>query len=162
MADGGADLSGFLEAAGRSLADAQRQLVGSDAGADGTPTMAISEVEIDVKATLEGEAGQVQLQPISSSDARAGAIQPELLSSLRVRFVALPDFGAGTPPVQPGRNLEDAIGEARKRDDVRGLEEALGDLEFDATFVPETGSWLVRVMDSEGRVMRDVVIPDAE
>jgi len=111
MADGGAELSGFLEAAGRSLGDAQRRLVVGEAAAAGEPTMAISEVEIDVKATLGGGPERVELEPVSRSDAQAGTVHPDLLSSLRVRFVALPDFGEA-PPAE-AREDEEAPGPGR-------------------------------------------------
>jgi hypothetical protein len=101
-AAGGAELSGFLEAAGRSLGEAQSQLLqgapGAEGAADagGAAAVAISDIEIEVKATIGKNGEQLELQPVSSKDARRGTIDPNLLSSLRVRFVALPDFGAST------------------------------------------------------------------
>jgi hypothetical protein len=100
-AEGGAELSGFLAAAGRSLGEAQNELLkgapdAEGATAGGAPAVAISDVEIEVKATIGNNGEQLELQPVSSKDARGGTIDPNALSSLRVRFVALPDFGAGT------------------------------------------------------------------
>ena len=65
MAENGADLKGFLEAAGRSLADAQGALAGDVA--DIPAAVAISEAELEVKATMEGAQGSVVLQPVTQA-----------------------------------------------------------------------------------------------
>jgi len=164
MGNGEAELGGFLEAAGRSLGDAQRQLTGAEADPTVPTTMAISEVALEVKATLEqAPSGAVALRPVSSDDARAGGIAPELLSTVRVRYVAVADeTGGGAQAPRPARSEAAAIEEVRRRDDVAALDLILGGLEFDATFVPEAGRWLVQASDDQGRVVREVVVSDSE
>ena len=115
MSGGEAPLGAFLEATGRSLGDAQRQL-GDGKDTAGIPTtMAIDEVELEVKATLEGAGDdEVALRPVSSEEARAGAIAPELLSTLRVRYVAVADDVSEVPSVPPRRTPEEVIDEVRE------------------------------------------------
>jgi hypothetical protein len=159
---GEAPLGGFLEAAGRSLGDAQRRLA-EGAEAAGLPTaIAIDEVELEVKATLEGSGEEVALRPVSSEEARAGAIAPAMLSTLRVRYVATAEDAAAAPSGRPRRTAEEVIDAAREREDVAALEEALGRLELEAAFIPDAGSWLVRATDPEGRVVRELVVPDGK
>jgi hypothetical protein len=97
MAGGETELSGFLEAAGRSLGEAQRELTGGGDAVSGVPmTIAISELELEVKATLEQtESGPLGLRPVSSSEAREAGISPEALSTVRVRYVPI------VPPASP-------------------------------------------------------------
>lgn len=163
MESGEADLGGLLEAAGRSLEDAQQQL-GAAEGVPGISTaMAISEVELELKITLEKVAKEIVLRPVSSSDAEGGKINVGLASTLRVRYVAVADeIGTvGAAPRQPERTADAVIEEARKRQDVAPLDEAVQGLRFQATFVPEAGSWLVQAIDRDDRVVREVVVPDA-
>jgi hypothetical protein len=49
----------------------------------------------------------------------------------------------------------------REREDVVALGEIFGDLDFDPVFVPESRDWLVRVADSQGRIVRKIVVPDS-
>lgn len=96
MAGEGAELSGFLQAAGNSLGAAQRRLAG-EGSAGFSDAMAISEVELEVKATLDQGEEQLELRPIYSREARSGEIAPELVSTVRVRYVALPAAPAQPP-----------------------------------------------------------------
>ncbi|HEX5593812.1 MAG TPA: hypothetical protein VFX35_10740 [Solirubrobacterales bacterium] len=84
-----ANLREFIEAAGRSLSKAQRLLLEQEPPA-GETVMAVSEVELEIKATLEGTGDDMQLMPVSRKDASADALAHEALSTLRVRYVALP------------------------------------------------------------------------
>lgn len=95
-----AKLSEFIEAAGRSLSKAQRILLEEETPA-GETVMAVSEVELEIKATLEGTGDDMQVMPISRKDAVAGALAEEALSTLRVRYVALPSE-APPPPSRTG------------------------------------------------------------
>lgn len=160
MAGDGAELSGFLHAAGRSLSDAQRQLTGDEAGVGVATAMAISEVEIEVKATLDQTEDEMELCPVSSQEARNGGVDPHLVSTLRVRYVAVPG-GGSSPPDQPRRHAAEVIAAVRERDDVVALAEILGELEFDAAFLPETREWLVRVTESGGRTVREIAVADS-
>lgn len=163
MDSGEADLGGFLEAAGRSLEEAQRQL-GPGEGDSGIPgAMAIAEVELEAKVTLEEVDKKVALRPISSEAAQAGVTNPDLVSTVRVRYVAVAgetEAGAAGAP-QPQRSADEVIDEVRSREDVAPLEDAVEGLEFDATFVPETGDWLVRALGPDDRVVREVLVSDA-
>lgn len=162
MAGESAELSGFLRAAGSSLGDAQRRLVGGAAGLDFSDAMAISEVELEVKATLDQGAEQLELRPVSSQEARSGEIAPDLISTLRVRYVALPAAAAAEGHAGAERDAPEVIAAVRERDDVVALAEILGDLEFDAVFVPQSREWLVRVTESGGRTVRKIVVADSD
>lgn len=159
MADDGADLTGFFEAAGRSLADAQGGLPGEISQIPSV--VAIAEAELEVKATIERTAtGGVALQPVSSSDARQADISPGLLSTVRVRYVTTTEDTLVGPADGPTRTADKVIEEVRRREDVKVLGTILGGLTFDATFVPPTKRWLVTAKDPEDRLVREIVVPD--
>lgn len=160
MTGEGAGLSGFLKAAGSSLGDAQRQLTAGEEGGDFSEAMAISEVEIEVKATLDQGVEEMELRPVSSQEARSGEIAPDLVSTLRVRYVALPGAGSA-PQAAAGPRAAEVVDAVREREDVVALGEIFGDLDFDPVFVPESRDWLVRVADSQGRIVRKIVVPDS-
>jgi len=154
----GADLTGFLEAAGRSLADAQGALAGEVV--DIPTAVAISEAELEVKATVDrGPAGLV-VEPVSTEAVLRGGITPGMLSTLRIRYVAVTEDTL-TAPSRPVRAPDTVIGEVRKREDVIALDTILGGLRYEAVFVPVTGRWLVTARDPEERLVREVVVPDA-
>ena len=160
MTDGtqeGADLRGFLEAAGRSFNDAQGTLIGDILPQP--PALAISEAELEVKAAMgQNGGGTLAFQPLSAADVRSGGISPGLVSSVRVRFVAT----AGEPPsvVAPTRSTEDVIATVRQREDVVVLNNILGGLDIQPVFVAESQRWLVTAIDGQGRIVREVVVPD--
>jgi hypothetical protein len=159
VAEGGADLGGFLEAAGRSLADAQGGLAGKGLGIPGA--VAIAEAELEIKATVEGAAtGELALQPVSGKDIREADISPGVLSTVRIRYVAVADDTLVAPAEEPSRTADTVIGEVRRRKDVAAIAKILGGLEFDAAFVPATKRWLVTARDQQARVVREVVVPD--
>ena len=160
MAENGADLKGFLEAAGRSLADAQGALAGDVA--DIPTAVAIAEAELEVKATMEGAPGAVVLQPVTSQDARQGAITPGMLSTVRIRYVAVTEDTLVAPSEQPTRSAETVIKEVSAREDVAVLDKILGGLTYEAVFVPGTQRWLVTAKDPEQHLVREVVVPDVK
>ena len=160
MAASEADLTGFLEAAGRSLADAQGALAGELV--DIPSAVAISEAELEVKATVDRSAGVVVLQPITSQDARQGAITPGMLSTVRIRYVAVSEDTLAAPSQQPTRPPDKVIDDVRTREDVVALDKILGGLTYEAVFVPATQRWLVTASDSEARLVREVVVPDVK
>lgn len=159
MVESGADLTGFLEAAGRSLADAQGALSGELV--DLPTAVAISEAELEVKATVDRSAAGVVLQPISTAAMLKGGITPGVLSTLRIRYVAVTEDTVAPPSQRPSRDAGSVIGEVQKRDDVVALDEILGGLRFEAVFVPARRRWLVTARDPEARLVREVVVPDA-
>jgi hypothetical protein len=158
VADEGADLRGFLEAAGRSLADAQGTLGGDVA--DIPAAIAISEAELEVKAAIGRRDGAVVLQPVTIEDARQGAIPVGVLSTVRIRYVAVAEDTLAAPSRRPTRTAEEVVREVRARDDVARLDKILGGLVYDPVFVPETQRWLVTAKDPEDRVVRQVVVAD--
>jgi len=163
MADGETQLESFLGAAGRSLNEAQRQLTGS-AQSLGEPTaMAITEVDLEVKVTFESsERDEVTLRPITISEVRSEEVKAEVVSTLRVRYIAVPEEEPSNSLELSARSEEDVIQEVRQREDVSSLEHILGGLEFNAVFVPATRSWVVKATDRRHRVVREVTVPDAE
>lgn len=161
MAEGEADLTGFLEAAGRSLADAQGALAGELV--DVPSAVAISEAELEVKATMDrGAGGVVVLQPVTSQDARQGAITPGMLSTVRIRYVAVTEDTLIAPSQRPARTPATVIDDIRKREDVVALDKILGGLTYEAVFVGPSQRWLVTARDPEGRAVREVVVPDVK
>jgi len=154
-----ADLTGFLEAAGRSLADAQGALAGEVV--DVPTAVAISEAELEVRATLQrGAEGAIALQPISSADVAKGGIEPGLLSTVRIRYVAVAEDTVVAPSARPVKTADDVIAEVKGRPDVAKLDEILGGLTFDTVFVPVSRRWLVTAKDPQDRLVREVVVPD--
>ena len=161
MAEANADLGGFLEAAGRSLVDAQGSLAGDLV--DIPPAVAISEAELELKAAVVRRAdGAVALETISTQDMRSGAITPGMLSTVRVQYVAV---GADTlvpASQQPTQTPDKVIDGVRGREDVAVLDKILGGLRFEATYVPVRQSWLVTAVDADERLVREVVVPDGK
>ncbi|MGH2995128.1 MAG: hypothetical protein ACRDN6_12450 [Gaiellaceae bacterium] len=158
-AEPGADLTGFVEAAGRSLADAQGALAGELV--DVPTAVAISEAELEVKATVGNAAGGgVLLQPVSSETARQGGITPGLLSTIRIRYVAVVEDTLVPPSERPTRTPDKVIDDVKGREDVAALDKILGGLAYEATFVPHTRRWLVTARDSDARLVREVVVAD--
>jgi hypothetical protein len=153
-----ADLGGFLEAAGKSLADAQGALAGELV--DLPPSVAIAEAELEVKAAVQRRAdGTVVVETISTQDMRSGAITPGLLSTIRIQYVAVAADTLLPPSQQPSRTPKDVIDEVRGRDDVAAIDKILGGLTFEAIPVPGR-RWLVTARDAEQRLVREVLLKD--
>lgn len=150
------ELGQFLQAAGRSLGDAQGGLVD---GAALPTNVAISEVDLEVKtAFTRSSDGALLLQTISASDMREGDIAPELVSTVRARLVTIADDTAAAG--QPQRSATDVEAEVRDRPDVTRLADILGRVDVQAVFVAEARRWLVRAEDDQGRILREVILPD--
>jgi len=152
------DLRDFLEAAGRSLADAQGALVGDVLPVP--PAVGISEAELEVKAAMgQGTGGTLSIQPLSATDLRSGGISPGLVSTVRVRFVATAgELGAAA--TAPQRSATEVADSVRQREDVVALKNILGEIEVEPVYVAERQRWLVTARDPEGRVVREVVVAD--
>ena len=159
MPETGADLGGFLEAAGRSLVDAQGSLAGEIV--DIPAAVAISEAELEIKAAVVRRAdGIVALETISTQDMRAGNITPGLLSTVRVQYVAVGADTVVPASEQPTKKPKDVIDAVRGREDVAVLDKILGGLVFEAIYVPGGRRWLVTAKDAEQRLVREVLVPD--
>ncbi len=148
-----AELKAFLEAAGRSLADAQGALGGL------RTELVLSNAELEAKVALKaGADGTLTVQPISAQDLRLAQFNVAGVSTLRVNFVATAGESLAAPPIrQPG----DIIDDVRKRPDVAVLEGILGPLEITTTFVSDARRWLVTARDASGRLVRETIVPDA-
>ena len=154
-----ADLGGFLEAAGRSLSDAQGALVGDIV--EIPAAIAISEAELEIKGTVDRDpAGKLVLQTISTRTIQRGGITPGLLSTVRIRYVAVAEDTLVAPSQRPTRTAGDVIKDVRTRADVAALDKILGGLDYQAVFVPTTQRWLVTARDPQARLVREVVVPD--
>jgi len=149
-------LADFVAAAGAGLGAAQTDLVGP---LGEVPTsMALSEAELEVKATLStGADGKVGLQPISAAQIAKGTLPVGLVSTVRVRYVPV---ALDTPVGAPGKQPVAVVSEVRGRDDVKRLEKIFGELRYDATFVPGRASWLVEARDLGGRSVRQLLVAD--
>lgn len=160
MAGEATELRAFLEEAGRSLAEAQGSLSGTVP--DMPSAMAISDAELELKATVErASGGAIALKPVSGQDVIAGKLHAEALSTVRIRYVAVVD-DASAPSQRPTRTAEDVVGVVKARDDIAALDRIFGGLQFDAVFVAPTASWMVTATDPNGRRVRNVVVDDAE
>jgi hypothetical protein len=148
-----AEAQEFFEAVGRSLGDAQGAL--TTATPDIPTSMAISEAQLDVRAVIDRTAGGLQVQPVGAELARAGALDPGLVSTVTVRFVPV---SSSTTPAR--RTPHEVIEEVRRRDDLARLQRILGDLRFSAQYLPDSRRWLVTVADPKLRVVREVVLAD--
>jgi hypothetical protein len=152
-------LGEFFELAGRSIAEAQDAIAPLD-----QPTqMVIDNAEVEVKVTVASDAnGALAVQTISSEEASRGRIDPGMLSTLRVNFVAAAAEQPTTSVTgaRPKRDVKDVIKEVSSRPDVVNVTKALGKLDFEAIYVPNLKRWLVIARDAKRRIVRESVVPD--
>ena len=147
-----AGAGGFFEAAGRSLGDAQGALVGA---ADLPTSMAISEAQLEVKAAVDSGDEGLTIRPVGTELLSKGAIDPGLVSTVTLRFVPV----GGTAAAARRTGIE-VIDEVRTREDVQRLAKIVGELRFDAQFVPAGRRWVVTAIDPAGRTVREVLVGD--
>ena len=128
--------------------------------------MAIADAELEVKAVFTPQAGgKLSLQPLTLDALRSG-IEPGLVSSIRVRYVAIagevqPNAVSTTPDgAAPERQPDVVIADVVRRPDLVALEKIVGPLKVEPIFIPEPRRWLVTVRDRTGRVHRELIIPD--
>jgi hypothetical protein len=151
------DLEKFLAATGNSLSAAQGSLTD---GLDMSPNLVVSEAQLEVKAALNSDSeGRLAVQTISSKDISQGGIDPGLVSTMQINFLATP----GEPQAEaakPKKSPADVVKEVSKKNDVAALEKILGGLKYDATFVSDKKRWLVTVRDPKGRLVRESILDD--
>jgi len=153
-------LGTFLELAGRSISDAQGQI-----SPQAQPTQLMignAEVEAKVAVTTDPERG-LSIATISAADIRRGGIEPGVLSTLRISFVTTAaEIPTPVPGVgkKPRRDAAAVVKELSLKTDVANLARVLGQLSYEATFVPNTQRWLVVARDPKGRVVREAILPD--
>ena len=157
----GAELGAFLDTVGRSFSVAQDAL---GAGLDLPTSFVIADAELEIKAAVSVDAaGRTVLQTLSARDLYEGAIDPGVLSTVRVGFAVTPREVAPEGPLRverPNREPEEVIKDLRNRPDVATLAKILGDLDIQATYVAKEKRWLVVARDPRGRLVRHVVLPD--
>jgi len=157
--DEGLDLQAFLAGAGQSLTGAQSTL--------GAPTsmqseFVLSSAELDAKVTLAADpTGRLRVQPLSSRDAQRATLHADAISTLHINFVATAAGSEGIGASPPSRPATEVIAEIRQRPDLVALQDILGDLAIEAAYVSQTKQWLVTARDPKGRVVREVIAPDA-
>ena len=154
------DLQAFLESTARSLAGAQGAL-GAEINLQSD--LVIADAQLEAKVTLKTDpTGRLVVQPLSSQDLQQANLVAAGISTLRVNFVAT--AGAtppGTPVTRPVRRPAEVIDEVRQRPDVVNLQNILGELKIETTFVPQRRRWIVTARDPKGRLVREVILPDA-
>jgi hypothetical protein len=146
-----ADARSFFEAAGRSLGEAQGALAGET---DVPTTVAISEAQLEVKVVVDKRDDGLDLQPVGTEVLAKGKIDPGLVSTVTLRFVPVATTEA--PAIRSGAEV---IDEVRKRPDVQRVAKIVGELDFEAQFVPGR-RWLVVARDADGRIVREAVVDD--
>jgi hypothetical protein len=164
----GVSLTDLMKAAGGSLGLAQSTL--TEGVAQPPTAMALSEATLEMKVAVDSvKGGSVLLSPVSSEDARTGALNVAALSTVTMRFMAFsaePVGNIATPtpatdvPKGAGLSREEAIKRLSERADIKRLEPVVGPLTFVADFVASRESWLVSALDADGQTVRDSVIAD--
>jgi hypothetical protein len=156
------DLQAFLEAARSSLAGAQGT-VGTDLQLPSA--MVLANAELELKAAILSDAqGHLTVKTFSSQDILRGSINPAMLSTVKVNFVAT--LGETLPSQSspatggPQRTPQDIVDLVKARPDIRLLGEILGDLEIKVNYVPEQKRWMVTAHDPRNRLVRELVLPD--
>ena len=155
------ELGDFLETAGKSLGDAQNSLL---SGLNLSTNMILNNAEIEVKVLVDSANGKISIKPVSAEDLRVGSIDPGLLSTLRISFVSTveePVEEAVSPPVESVKEPSSLIEEVLNRKDIQKLAATTGELQVKPTFVAERKRWLVSIEDTNGKVLREIVLPDA-
>ncbi len=109
------DLETFLKAAGQSFTDAQKALV---PGTDVPVNMMLSTAELELKVSVRSDAsGKMMIKPVSSDEISKGAIDPGLLSTVRINFVSTLGEVQTQPkrePAPPGNAVPSVIGLSMK------------------------------------------------
>lgn len=149
-----AELNEFLEAAGLSLGQAQRSILGGEAR---PPAVVLSEAELEIRAGFRlGDRG-LHIEPVGSEEAAKGTLQSGALSTLKVRFVAARSEEGANEPVRSRKDVVDAV---TARSDVKRLSDLLGEVRVETAFVGEMGIWTAQVRDTQGTLLRQITLPD--
>jgi hypothetical protein len=155
----GVGIGEFFELAGRSIAEAQDAIAPLD-----QPTqIVIGNAEVEVKVTVASDTdGGLAVQTISSEEVSRGDIDPGMLSTLRVSYIA----AATEPPstsvagARPQRDVKEVVKEVSSRPDVVNVTKILGKLDYKATYVQDQKRWMVTARDAKGRIVRESVVQD--
>jgi len=150
-------LDDFIWAVGQSFGMAQQ-----DAGLpEGMRSaMLISSAELAVKAGLRFAGGKMLLEPVTTSAAAKGGVDPAALSTITIRYVAAQGDPGALP--QSGRTAEEVIEEVDGRPDIGRLREIMGELTMRANYVRDLNLWTVKVTDAQERTVRLFTIADTK
>lgn len=173
--DDGTDFNEFLSAAGENLTDAHQQL---GTGLDFVTGMTLASADLEVKAAVHNVGGRLTISTLPAQEVRLSEVNPELLSTVRLSFVAtsLEEGSAATqsrgtaPPAKapspaaaaPRRAQTAVVQQVRERLEIQGLQEIFGELNIRSAYVDELERWLVLVESTAGLVLRELVLPDQE
>ena len=155
------ELGDFLEATGKSFGDAQNSLL---SGLNLSTNMILNNAEIEVKVLVDSADGKINIKPVSAEDIRVGSIDPGLLSTLRISYVSTveePVEETVSATVESVKEPAQLIDQVLNRRDIQKLAATRGELQVKPTFVAERKRWLVSVEDTNGKVLREIVLPDA-
>ncbi|MDP3879366.1 MAG: hypothetical protein Q8Q07_03550 [Dehalococcoidales bacterium] len=165
---GDMELGDFLEAAGRSLAEAQVSLVPD---LNVPVNMMLSNADLEVKVAVSKNAvGRLTVRTIPIEDILRGDIDAGTLSTIRVTYVAtlgesmVVAAQTAAPSAEPTKAPEktpvQVIEEIRRRPAITKLEQRSGTLDIKPSFVPEQNRWLVTLRSKDGKVVREMIVPD--
>jgi hypothetical protein len=149
------NLTEFLKAAGQSLSKAQESL---NTSANPSGDILINQAQLDIKVALNHSADELAIKPISTADIYERNLNPGLLSTLNLNFVATARETPATSP--PKLSIAEVIQTVRQREDIIALEAMLGQLKIDAQYVSQLKRWLVIVTNSTGDSVRELILVD--
>ncbi len=154
------EMTSFLEMAGQSFTDAQSSLL---SGLNLNSNIVLNNADLEIKVTVDTSKGKLTVRPVSSEEIRTAAIDPGLLSTLRISYVSTFDEPVRAPVKEAApskKTTPDLIREVLERKDIQKLAANARDLQVKPTFVPEKNRWLVSVEDKSGKVLQEIVLPD--
>ncbi|AFY40674.1 hypothetical protein Lepto7376_4583 [[Leptolyngbya] sp. PCC 7376] len=157
------NIDSLLSEFGQSVLQAQNQInaaaLEQSAGLNNLQTgLAVSEIEVDLKMMIdEDDDGVVNIQPISGDLDKLGSLNAGALSSIRARFLTIPDEEVRPPARKPSEVKEEVLAKA----DVSRLKDIFGDLDVDVSYVAAKNRWLVDVKDPTNKTtLRSLQLDD--
>jgi hypothetical protein len=122
--------------------------------------LVVSEAQLEVKAALSSDShGRLAVQTISAQAVSQGGIDPGLVSTVKINFMATRGEPASDVS-KPKRNSTEVVAEVSKLQDVVAMERILGSFKYDAAYVSGKERWLVTVRDPQDRLVREFILPD--
>ncbi len=145
---------------GTAILDAQNTLISRAAErvakSDLRTLVSIGESEIEVKMLFEEASGATAVKPVSAGKSRLADLPSGAFSTLRARFVTVPDE-TPRPPVRKPSDIRD---EVLGRPDLSRLRKIFGELEVRTTYVSAAERWIVDVAEPGGQILRSLQVPD--
>lgn len=156
------NLQSLLSGFGESVLQAQTQINTStleqSAGGNNLQTnLAVAEIEVDLKMMVEeDEDGKVNIVPISGDVDKVGALNAGALSSIKAKFVTVPDEEVRSPTLKVSEVKAMALEQPR----VDRLKDIFGDLQVDVAYVAGKKRWLVDIKEPSGTTLRSIQFDD--